>query len=153
MNKIKQEGKTIKKRGMLLNRAVARRNKDRLDKIIGTNIRVEREMRKLSREELAEMLEVTVSHMGLIERGARGATAANLEKLAYHFKISIDTFFSESDRGFLSVCEDRASSIAANHRKIASLATRLNQQESDFIIHVIQGLLKQRPINVRQDSN
>ena len=135
-----------------MDRALTRKNKDRLDKTIGQNIRGEREMRKMSREELAEMLDLTVSHMGLIERGERGATAVTLEKLARVFSIQIDTLFTEPERESLSLRENEESdALASNCRKITSLITRLNRPETEYVIHMIKGLVNYRPIQSPAD--
>ncbi|MCL1864143.1 MAG: helix-turn-helix domain-containing protein [Defluviitaleaceae bacterium] len=123
-----------------MNRALTRKNKDRLDRTIGQNIRAEREMRKMSREELAEALDLTVSHMGLMERGERGATALTLEKLAYVFDLKIDSLFAEPDKKSLSVKEGGDEALA-NRKKIASLLTRLNEKETEFVVHVISGMI------------
>ena len=128
-----------------MDRALTRKNKDRLDRIIGQNIRTERELRKMTRDELAETLDLTVSHMGLIERGERGATAVTLEKLAYVFGIPVDTLFAEPDKKALALREGRDSNVSSNRRKIASLITRLNEPETDFLIHVIKGLINHHP--------
>jgi len=126
---------------------MTRKRKDRLDRIIGKNIRTEREMRKMSREELAETLDLTVSHMGLIERGERGATAVTLEKLAHVFDVKIDALFTEQESKSIPVKEEAASSndAAANCRKITSLLTRLNKEETEYIIHAIKGLISIKP--------
>ncbi|MCL2577835.1 MAG: helix-turn-helix transcriptional regulator [Defluviitaleaceae bacterium] len=128
-----------------MDRVATRKRKDRLDSRIGQNIRTEREMRKMSREELAEALDLTVSHMGLIERGERGATAVTLEKLAYVFDIKIDALFSEPERGKIKLNEGNSSSLESNRRKITSMITRLNENESEFLIHVIKGLINLHP--------
>jgi transcriptional regulator with XRE-family HTH domain len=136
------------KKGDILDRALTRKNKDRLDRTIGKNIRSEREMRKMSREELAETLDLTVSHMGLIERGERGATAVTLEKLAHVFTISVDNLFAEPDKASLSLREERSTTssvLSGNRKKIQSLITRLNEQETDFVIHIIKGLINHHP--------
>ena len=128
-----------------MDRAETRRKKDRIDRIIGQNVRAERELRKMSREDLAETLDLTVSHIGLIERGERGTTAVTLEKLAHVLNISIDSLFAPSDRETFSAREEREFNLASNHRKISSLVTRLNEQETDFVLHVIKGLLLHHP--------
>ena len=116
--------------------------KDRLDQIIGKNIRLEREARRLTRDELAEMMELTSSHMGLIERGERGATAVTLSKLARVFDIPVDHMFVSPKKGGLSVMEDKDSaSQAASRKKINSLLTNLNDEEHEFIIHVVKGVI------------
>ncbi|MCL2217024.1 MAG: helix-turn-helix transcriptional regulator, partial [Defluviitaleaceae bacterium] len=83
-----------------------KKDKIRIDSVIGYNVRAEREMRKITREELAESMDLTVSHMGLIERGERGATAVTLEKLARVFEVPVDNFFAEPEVVRLSLHED-----------------------------------------------
>ena len=116
-----------------------RLEKDRLDVIIGKNIRLERESRKLSRDELAEMMELTSSHMGLIERGERGATAVTLSRLSKSFDIPIDHLFASPKKGGLSVREDKE--LGANIKKIHSLITCLDESELEFVIHAIKGII------------
>jgi len=114
--------------------------KTNLDEVIGRNIRNERQSRNLSREELAEMLELTTSHMGLIERGERGATAITLAKLTRVLHLPIDAFFMTPAKQ--SLREERSTSRAANEKKITSLLTNLSDVELAFIVHVIQGVAK-----------
>ena len=118
-----------------------RLEKDRLDVIIGKNIRLERESRKLSRDELAEMMDLTSSHMGLIERGERGATAVTLSKLSKSFDIPIDNLFNNDQKGGLSVREERDPTSQATRKKIHSLITCLDNSELEFVIHMIKGII------------
>ena len=115
--------------------------KDYLDEIIGRNIRLERELRRLSRDELAEMMDLTTSHMGLIERGERGATAVTLSKLSKTFGIPIDHLFASPRKSGLSVREKEDDAAQANCKKIQSLLTCLGEEELEFIIHTIKGVI------------
>ena len=115
-----------------------RLEKDRLDEIIGKNIRLERESRRLSRDELAEMMDLTSSHMGLIERGERGATAVTLSKLSKAFDLPIDNLFTNPKPGGYSVREEKNS---PQSKKIQSLMTCLNETELEFIVHTIKGVI------------
>jgi len=115
-----------------------RLEKDRLDEIIGRNIRLERDARRLSRDELAEMMDLTSSHMGLIERGERGATAVTLSKLSKAFDIPIDNLFTSPKPGGMSVREEKSSPQA---KKIQSLMTCLNEIELEFVVHTIKGVI------------
>jgi len=117
-----------------------RLEKDRLDEIIGKNIRLERESRKLSRDELAEMMDLTSSHMGLIERGERGATAVTLSKLSKAFDIPIDHLFTSPKPGGLSVREE-VDAPSPNRKKVHSLMTCLNETELEFVVHTIKGVI------------
>ena len=116
--------------------------KERLDEIIGKNIRVEREARKLSREELAEMMDLTTSHMGLIERGERGATAVTLSKISRAFDIPVDHLFANPKDGGLSVKEEDNPGPEASRLKIHSLITTLDEAQLDFVVHTVKGLIE-----------
>ena len=126
-----------------MDRKKVKKAKDALDKIIGQNIRAEREVRNLSRDELAEILDLTTSHMGLIERGERGATGVTLMKLSRALDKPIDDFFYESPSNILSLREgldeDRQ---LADRKKAASLITYLTENELEFVINVIKGIIR-----------
>ena len=68
--------------------------KQQINALVGRNIRREREACRLTREELSEMIDITSSHMGLIERGDRGATAITLTKLSNTLCVPVDYFFN-----------------------------------------------------------
>jgi len=116
--------------------------KERLDEVIGKNIRLEREVRKLTRDELAEMMELTTSHMGLIERGERGATAVTLSKISRAFDIPVDNLFDNPQRGGLTVKEDENTGPQPIRKKIQSLITSLNETELNFVVHTIRGIME-----------
>ena len=118
----------------------SKQEKLNLDEIIGKNIRTERQSRNLSRDELAEMLDLTTSHMGLIERGERGATAVTLSKLTKVLQMPIDNFFNAP--ATLAVSEPRGSARSANMKKINSLTANLSDAELAYVVHVIQGISK-----------
>lgn len=58
---------------------------------IGTRIRDERTKRNISIEKLAEILDISPSHMGLVERGERGISIEVLVRIANTFNISVDS--------------------------------------------------------------
>ena len=118
-----------------------KQEKERLDEIIGKNIRLEREARKLTRDELAEMMELTTSHMGLIERGERGATAVTLSKISRAFDIPIDHLFVSPIKGGLSVREGEATATEQKSKKVQSLITCLDDPALDFLVHTIKGII------------
>jgi len=128
-----------------MDRQATRQGKDRLDRIIGQNIRNERELRRMSREDLAEALDLTVSHMGLIERGERGATALTLSKIKTVMGIKIDNLFAEPERRRIALREGRIDPDEASRNKVRSLITRLNEGEAEYVSDAINGLIKLRP--------
>jgi len=130
---------------LIMDREANRQSKLKIDSIIGQNVRSEREMRRMSRDELAEIMDLTVSHMGLIERGERGATAVTLKKLSQAFKVPIDSFFNQGEIPSLNIRESDISETAiSTQKRIASLLTRLSEPELDFVIHMVKGIIALR---------
>ena len=136
-----------------MNRKQVRKEKDVLDRIIGENIRTEREVRNLSREELSEILGLTVGHMGLIERGERGATGVTLLKLSRSLDKPIDDFFRESKDAALLRKGSDTDNPESNHKKIASLATYLTAKELDFVINVTQSIIRLNHSHATDDKD
>ncbi|MCL2371991.1 MAG: helix-turn-helix domain-containing protein [Defluviitaleaceae bacterium] len=125
-----------------MDREKAKHAKNELDRIIGKNVRREREIRNMSRDELAEIIDLTTSHMGLIERGERGATGVTLMKLSHVLDRPIDDFFYEhKDRPSLreGSNEDK---FEANRKRLASLFAYLTEKEQHFALHVIKELIR-----------
>jgi len=118
-----------------------RHEKTYIDKIIGRNIVIERKSRNLTRDELAEMMELTTSHMGLIERGERGATAVSLSKLSKILEIPVDHLFSNPKNSGLSIIDTHDATTSASRKKIQSLTICLNQIQLDFISQVIKSVI------------
>ena len=111
-----------------------------LDKTIGTNIRRERTVRKITRDELAEMLDLTTSHLGLIERGERGATPVTLKKIVDIFGVSIDSLVSEASRAIFAR-ERRDQKLGVYHKKVLALMTHLTEPELELLTHTIKGVI------------
>lgn len=126
-----------------MDRTQSRTAKKRLDKIVGKNIRREREVRKITRDELAEIVDLTTSHLGLIERGERGATPVTLEKVVQAFGISIDGLFSETGRA-MSAREKRNVNTGAYYQKVSTLISYLTEVELQLLTHTIKGIVAMR---------
>ena len=62
-------------------------------KLLGQNLRIEREKRNLSREQFAAIMGVSTDYIGLVERGTKGYSNKNLCKLNELFGISLDSVF------------------------------------------------------------
>ena len=116
-------------------------DKMRLDETLGKNIRRIRTLKKMSREELATIIGLTVSHVGLIERGARGATAVTLEKLSHIFGIPIDTLFQPLESTNIN---PKAGQISDLMKQVKAQIATLTEDECMIVSHTIQGILKLR---------
>ena len=127
-----------------MDRKRTRQDKTRIDKTIGMNIREEREARRITRDELAEVIDLTTSHLGLIERGERGATPVTLEKLVRAFGITIDSLFVESNKG-MSARERRERAKDTYRKKVSTLISHLTETELELLSYTIKGIVKTRP--------
>ncbi|CAM4344183.1 transcriptional regulator with XRE-family HTH domain [Paenibacillus endophyticus] len=65
--------------------------------IIGENIRLVRQKRGLSQEQLALLAGMNTSYIGQIERGEKNPTVKTLEKIAKALDINITDLFSLQD--------------------------------------------------------
>jgi len=111
-----------------------------IDKIVGRNIRNKRTYRQLSREEMAELIDLTVSHLGLIERGERGATLVVLSKIAKLFDVPMGDFLIENNKEE-NKSNTEESSIDAARKKYEIMSTQLTEAELVFATHVIQEIV------------
>lgn len=57
---------------------------------LGNKLKTARTNTKLSRKQVAELIGVSASTIGLYETGMRFPTLPNLVKLATHYKVSVD---------------------------------------------------------------
>jgi len=113
------------------------RSKVNLDKAIGKRIMAERAACKLSRDDLAELLDFSVPHLAMIERGERGATAMTLKKLSAIFNVPIDSLFA----GTFNMAPITSDDLEQSKKKLEILVAGLDVVEVDFLIHMAQGLI------------
>ena len=109
--------------------------KEQLRMIIGKNISAERKARRMTRDVLAEALNTTVPHIGLIERGERGATSLNLLKLSDLFGVSVATFFPSPEHKQNPSYED-----ISNRERCVQMILNMKNSEVDYLIQSITGL-------------
>ena len=117
-----------------------RKEKEHLDEIIGRNIRFERETRRIRRDEFAAMINVASSHLGLIERGERGATPLNLTKISKILNVPVGQFFRSTN----AVAEENDSAAAASSpqlMKLQALASCLPEEGVDLLVYLAKGII------------
>jgi len=110
-----------------------------INKTIGRNILLEREYRRLSRDELATILGVSTAHMGLMERGERGVHVLHLNTLSEIFKVPIAEFFTSNNEDDVKGLENDARRDA-----IFTLTAGLDESELDYVADMIKGLLEMK---------
>jgi len=129
------------KRSMLMEKQY---DKEDINKIIGKNIILERKLRGITRDELAEILDISTSHMGLMERGERGVHALHFAKLAGFFDVPVNNFFTGGKKEGLSALNTRDPELQASQETISTLSRALNEFEVNFVATILRGLLAMR---------
>ncbi len=104
-------------------------------KSIGKKIRKERIIRNLTLEQLAEILDLSPSYMGLIERGQRGISIETLYKLAIAFDVTTDYLISSDDDEDIS--ED-IFSCNVLYQKILAHIKKYSTEELKFLLEFIE---------------
>lgn len=98
-------------------------------KNIGANIRKLRKSRGLTIEDLACVLDIAPGFLGLVERGTRGVSLANLHRICQFFDVTLDQIVREQVEAKPYVAEK--DSLKA---KIQDLAFSLTDEELKIII-------------------
>lgn len=103
---------------------------------VGSRIRAIREQRKLSLRALAEVCNLSVNAISLIERGENSPTVSSLHLLATALKVKITAFFEEpqQETGVVFVPSNRRLSTRGTTCLMESLGLGLhNQQLEPFL--------------------
>lgn len=121
------------------------------NKIIGSNIRFERQKRDLTIDELSEILNIAPGFLGLIERGQRGTSIKNLCKIANIFNITLDTLITQPLCSSHVLNEE--SSIDEKRRTALTYLTSMEEKEIDFFISCMKNFKKHISIPDVDDCN
>lgn len=113
-------------------------------KIIGKNIRSERKLRNFSVENLAEFLELSISYIGLLERGDRCPSLKIVYKICELFgttpnDLLVEKQYDEKLNRIL-VAEDKPVNNKYKSEAVSSLIATLSDQELDFTLTTIKNL-------------
>ncbi|MCD8091084.1 MAG: helix-turn-helix domain-containing protein [Clostridiales bacterium] len=112
------------------------------NKVIGLNIRYERQLRNLTIEDFAEYIGITPGFLGLIERGQRGTTVKNLCKIADFFSMTVDSLLNRDVTGLAE--KDKETPLDLKKHMVKSMIDTLNESEVEFIDTTIKQLKKLR---------
>lgn len=99
---------------------------------LGKRIRQERLKNKLTQEQLAEMIDVSTTYIGFIERGERSVTLEKIIDISAILHVSVDTLISPSPNGSP---EESQTSELNNLWKTAS------PDERELILSLIRSVL------------
>lgn len=110
------------------------------NRIIGSNIRHERQKRDLTIDELSEIINIAPGFLGLIERGQRGTSVKNLCKIANFFSLTLDTLITSPVGQIENVREE--SSLTRKQAAILTYINSMEEAELDFFITSMKGFKK-----------
>jgi len=113
-------------------RSERRTAKSTLDKDVGARVRKLRKTLGYTVDRFAATLDITPSHVRLIEYGQRGVTLALCQKLCDTFNLTADyVIYGES--------RDNENTIKTDSNTLTELAAEaLSEEESDFFAKVIK---------------
>lgn len=98
---------------------------------LGKRIREERKKSNLTQEQLAELINVSTTYVGFIERGERSITLDKLVSIATALGISVDYLLRDS----VTV------NSSAQEKLLLKLFSSANSQQKDFILEMTKLIL------------
>ncbi len=115
-------------------------------KNIGANIRILRKSRGLTIEDLAYVLDIAPGFLGLVERGTRGVSIANLNRICQFFNVTLEQIVKEQievkpytpEKNTLktkvrdlvfSLTEEELKVVISNIKKVMALNSDAGEQE------------------------
>ncbi len=101
-------------------------------KVLGRRVREERTCRNLTIEQLAELVSLSPSYLGLVERGERGLSLDKLISISNVFGVTID-----------SLLKDVEVSQISRFSEMEALMSNLSNEDVKFVVDFIK-LLKAR---------
>jgi len=112
--------------------------KRRLDAIVGANLRAERQARHMTMEDMAEALNLSVHMVRLMEKGDRGVTPTNMQKLSEMFDMPLDAFYIPRTESKYSLREEAEDPRKYLRQRIKALTLDFSAKELEFLISTIR---------------
>jgi transcriptional regulator with XRE-family HTH domain len=95
--------------------------------VLGRRIREERTNRNLTIEQLSELVNLSPSYLGLVERGERGLSVEKLIKIADVFGIAVD-----------SLLQDGTESTVSRFAELEALMSNMRDEDIRFIVEFVK---------------
>ena len=110
-------------------------SKRQFNEVVGRNVRKKRKSLGLRMLDIADALGVTIPAIALMERGERSITGHNLVKMAYVFKVPVETFFD----GIITMY-DVAAKNKAMYQRLMALAAKFSESELETLVAFAENL-------------
>ncbi|MBR1736265.1 MAG: helix-turn-helix transcriptional regulator [Firmicutes bacterium] len=112
------------------------------NEIIGSNIRYERQKRGLTIEELSNCIGIGSGFLGLIERGYRGTSVANLCRIADFFEITLDQLIRKPLFSAEDCVNENDDVLESKKNTVNTILNSCDINELDMMITVAKALKK-----------
>lgn len=121
---------------------------------IGLVIAEYRNKKNLSQKELANILDVNTSTIGLWETNKRFPSPESLVKIADYFNISMDTLFKE-DRDYRIHIPDEKPSLSNDCKRLIDYYEKMNEESQEILMGEARKILREQRIeeNNNMSSN
>ena len=106
-----------------------------MDKTFGKRLKLLRSEKELKQSELAKILEVSSSTIGMYEQGRRYADLDTLKKMAEYFDVSVDYLIWRTD---IKKFEDFPPEV----KRVANLFAGVDKTKADILEKLIKELLE-----------
>lgn len=102
-------------------------------KLVGQRIKIAREAKNLSQEDLAALVNLSPTHISVIERGVKVTKLDTFVAIANALEVSADSLL-------IDVVEHSVSGVA---NELYSMISRLPNKEQKRIINAVQAFIKE----------
>lgn len=114
-------------------------------KTIGSNIRYERKLRGLTIDDFAKVIGMAPGFVGLIERGQRGTSIANMVRIAEFFDITLDELITKDlSEGKVSTPKS-VNKIDKDRRALISMISTMSENKVQILAANAKALNKYIP--------
>ena len=114
-------------------------------KTIGSNIRYERKLRGLTIDDFAKVIGMAPGFVGLIERGQRGTSIANMVRIAEFFDITLDELITKDlSEGKVSTPKS-VNKVDKDRRALISMISTMSESKVQILAANAKALNKYIP--------
>lgn len=101
---------------------------------LGNRIRSERKKLNLTQEQLAELINVSTTYVGLVERGERSITLSKLIQVANSLGVSVDYLLTDSV----------SANASSQEKLLLQLFASANDEEKNMILEMAKLIIKNK---------
>ena len=118
-------------------------------KLFGTQVKLLRNFRKLTQEELSEQINIDIRQLARIEAGTSFVTSETIEKLCTALNVTYKELFDFEDVEESMTCED-IKKFKQNYSKLSKLMQKIaqNDAKTEYISLAVNSLEKKTSLEL-----